>query len=317
MMKLSEVGIPTILFLSELSNNSWPDALAAAFPSHRIVTSLEDADPNNTVAALVWNHPYGALSSYANLRVIINLGAGVDHILGDPTLPAGVPIVRLVDPGLTSTMGEYVLTHCLSLHRRLAEMKAAQAAHRWDFVVPAPSSSTRVGILGFGTLGRACADLLSRVGFNVIGWKRTPGDSTEYEVYHREDGLATVCSRADLIVVLLPLTNETRDLLDIDLFRSMRRGVALINVGRGDLVVEEDLVAALEEGHLRHAVLDVFRTEPLPTAHPFWSHPNITITPHNASAANPATALEQVSENLRCAFAGDSLSNLVDPARGY
>lgn len=312
-----ETGKPTILFLSDASDKRWPSALASAFPEHRVVTSLEQADPANTVAALVWKHPYGSLSAYRDMRVLVNLGAGVDHIVGDPDLPAGVPIVRLVDPGLTARMAEYVLMHCLSLHRRLPELRTAQAERRWNFIAPEPTSSASVGIVGFGKLGQACADKLSKVGFNVIGWKRTPGEHGSYEVHHGQDGLAAFCSRADIVVVLLPSTESTRNLLDRNVFRHMRKGAALINVGRGDLVVEEDLLAALDEGQLRHAVLDVFRTEPLPAEHPFWTHPGITITPHNSSATNPTTALEQVSENVRRALVGEPLLNRIDPAAGY
>jgi glyoxylate/hydroxypyruvate reductase A len=316
-MAIPDTGTPTILFLSEVSDKNWPSALARAFPEHRVATRLKDADPGNTVAAMVWKHPYGSLSAYRNLRVLINLGAGVDHIVGDPGLPAGVPIVRLVDPGLTASMAEYVLMHCLSLHRRAPELRAAQAECRWKFVAPAPTSSTCIGILGFGKLGQACAEQLSKVGFNIIGWKRTPGFADGYELHHGQDGLTTFCSRADIVVVLLPSTESTRNLLDRDVFGRMRKGAALINVGRGDLVVEGDLLTALDGGRLRHAVLDVFRTEPLPAEHLFWTHPRITITPHNSSATNPATALQQVSENIRRALAGEPLFNQIDPAAGY
>jgi len=316
-MPTSETGKPTILFLSEVSDKSWPSALAAAFPEHRLVTRLEDADPANTVAGLVWKHPYGSLAAYRNMRVLINLGAGVDHIVGDPDLPAGVPIVRLVDPGLTARMAEYVLMHCLSLHRRMPELMAAQKEGRWNFIAPTAPSSTCIGILGFGKLGQACAEQLSKVGFNVIGWKRSPGEFSGYEVQYGHDGLNAFCARADIVVVLLPSTEATRNLLDRGVFGRMRKGAALINVGRGDLVVEEDLLDALDAGQLSHAVVDVFRTEPLPAGHPFWSHPAITITPHNSSATNPVTALQQVSENIRRAFAGEPLLNQIDPAAGY
>lgn len=316
-MASPETDTPTILFLSQLSDKSWPSALARAFPEHRIATSLQDADPANTVAALVWKHPYGSLSAYRNLRVLVNFGAGVDHIVGDPDLPPGVPVVRLLDPGLTARMAEYVLMHCLALHRRTPELRSAQAERRWNFIVPTPPGSACVGILGFGKLGQACAGQLSKIGFNVIGWKRTPSEQNGYEVHHGQDGLTTFCTRADIVVALLPSTDATRNLLDRDVFARMRRGAALINVGRGDLVVEEDLLAALDEGQLRHAVLDVFRTEPLPAEHPFWTHPKITVTPHNSSATDPATALEQISENIRRALAGEPLLNLVDPAAGY
>lgn len=312
-----KIETPTILFLSDISDGSWPSALVEAFPAFQVATRLEDADPATTMAALVWKHPWGSLRTYSNLRVIINLGAGVDHIVGDPDLPPGVPIARLVDPGLTARMSEYVLMHCLSLHRGLPELRTAQSERRWNFVAPKPPSTACVGILGFGRLGRACADQLSRIGFGVIGWKRVPGEVGKFEVFHGPDGLSPFFSRADIVVALLPSTAATRNLLDTKLFDCMRPGSALINVGRGDLLVEEDLLTALDNGRIRHAVLDVFRTEPLPVDHRFWNHPRITISPHNSSATDPATALQQVIVNVRRALANESLLNWVDPEAGY
>ncbi|PWE53716.1 glyoxylate/hydroxypyruvate reductase A [Metarhizobium album] len=308
---------PTILFLSDTSNRSWPSALAEVFPGYQIATQLESADPANTIAALVWKHPYGALRHFNRLRLIVNLGAGVDHIVGDPDLPAGVPIVRLVDPGLTDRMSEYVLMHCLSLHRKLPEARIAQSECRWNFMAPTPPDTTCVGILGFGKLARACADLLSRIGFRVVGWKRSPATFGSFDVFDGREGLPLFLSKADIVVSLLPSTGLTRNLLDSSFFHAMRAGAALINVGRGDLLVEEDLLASLDSGHIRHAVLDVFRTEPLPIGHRFWSHPNITVTPHNSSATDPSTALQQVVENIRRALSNDDLLNRVDAEAGY
>jgi glyoxylate/hydroxypyruvate reductase A len=307
----------TILFLSALSDSSWPSALQSAFPDHQVVTRLPDASPETTVAAVVWKHPYGSLAAHENLRVLVNLGAGVDHIIGDPALPAGVPIVRLVDPGLTARMTEYVLMHCLALHRRVPELRKAQDERLWQFQAPAPPGRCCVGILGFGKLGQACARSLSAVGFEVIGWKRTPEEARGFAVYSGMDGLREFCARTDILVILLPSTAATRDLVDQRFFDRMKAGAALINVGRGDLLVEADLLAALNDGHLRHAVLDVFRTEPLTRDHPFWSHPRITISPHNSSATDPATAREHVIENIRRAFRGDELLDRIDPAIGY
>lgn len=186
-----KIETPTILFLSELSDDSWPSALAEAFPAFQVATRLEDADPATTVAALVWKHPSGSLRTYSNLRVIINLSAGVDHIVGDPDLPPGVPIARLADPELTARMSEYVLLHCLSLHRGLPELRIAQSERHWNFAAPNPPSTACVGILGFDRLGRACADQLSRIGFGVIGCKRFPAEDEKFEILHGPDGLSS------------------------------------------------------------------------------------------------------------------------------
>jgi len=307
----------TILFYSEASDPSWPTELEKAFPTFAIRTRPQDTDPMDVLAAIVWKYPAGMLQQFANLRLIQVLGAGVDHLWADPWLPKHVPITRLVDPGLTARMTEYVLLHCLALHRRLPELRSAQCKHTWRYLHPRPPVDTCVGIMGLGVLGRSCAAALAGVGFNVIGWSRSRKSNIAVQTYVSGADLDEFKRRADIIVVLLPLTSATENLIDSYFLTSVRDGAALINVGRGALIVEDALIAALDAGRLRHAVLDVFRTEPLPAEHAFWSHPKITITPHNSSATNPATALGQIVENIRRATAGEKLLYSVDPLIGY
>jgi glyoxylate/hydroxypyruvate reductase A len=307
----------TILFHSPLSDRSWPGALQAALPEFTVHTQPEDVDPADVVAAVVWRYPPGMLARFANLRLIQVLGAGVDHLWSDDRLPRTVPIARLVDPGLTARMAEYVLAHALALHRRAPELRRAQHERAWRYLHPTPPEQTCVGMLGLGVLGRSCATALAKIGFTVMGWSRTPKLGLDMATYAGSSGLAEFKQRADIIVLLLPLTRETGNFIDAAFLADVRPGAALINVGRGQLIVDDDLIAALDAGTLRHAVLDVFRTEPLPADHAFWGHPGITITPHNSSATNPATAVDQVVENVRRALAGRAPLHPVDPAIGY
>jgi glyoxylate/hydroxypyruvate reductase A len=307
----------TILFYSEASDPSWPSELEKALPTFAIRTRPEDTDPTDVVAAIVWKYPAGMLRQFVNLRLIQVLGAGVDHLWSDPCLPKHVPIARLVDPGLTARMTEYVLLHSLALHRRLPELRDAQSKHNWRYLHPRPPADTCVGIMGLGVLGRSCADALAGVGFNVIGWNRSGRANIAVHTYNGAAGLEEFRRRADIIVLLLPLTRATENLIDSHFLADVRDGAALINVGRGALVVEDALITALDAGRLRHAVLDVFRAEPLPAEHAFWNHPKITITPHNSSATNPRTALRQIVENIRRGTAGEQLLYPVDPVIGY
>jgi glyoxylate/hydroxypyruvate reductase len=257
------------------------------------------------------------LQQFPNLRLIQVLGAGVDHLWSDPDLPKHVPIARLVDSGLTARITEYVLLHVLALHRRLPELRSAQDAHQWRYVHPSPPAETCVGIMGLGILGRSCAAALVGVGFTVIGWTRSHRSDAIVPSYIGTADLDAFKRRADILVLLLPLTPATENLVDSAFLGGIRDGTALINVGRGGLIVDDALIAALDAGRLRHAVLDVFRTEPLPSEHAFWSHPKVTVTPHNSSATNPATAVGQIVENVRRAMSGEQLLNPVDPAIGY
>jgi glyoxylate/hydroxypyruvate reductase A len=307
----------TILFYSEASDPSWATELQKVLPAFVVRTRPEDTDPPDVVAAIVWKYPAGMLKQFENLRLIQVLGAGVDHLWSDHCLPKHVPIARLVDPGLTARMTEYVLLHTLALHRRLPELRNAQCKGTWHYLHPRPPADTCVGIMGLGVLGRSCADALAGIGFNVIGWSRSRKPNMAAQTYIGVADLGEFKRRADIIVLLLPLTSATENLIDSHFLDGVRDGAALINVGRGALIVENALIAALDGGRLRHAVLDVFRTEPLPAEHIFWSHPKITITPHNSSATNPATALGQIVENIRRAMAGEKLLHLVDPVIGY
>lgn len=267
--------------------------------------------------AMVWRPPAGELRRYPNLKAIFSLGAGVDGLLRDPDLPRDVPIVRLVDRGLTASMTEYVLLHVLRYHRRVPELEELQRQRRWvelDYPLP---WERKVGIMGLGVLGGDAATKLAGLGFDVAGWSRSPKRLSNVTCFHGPDGLAPFLARSEILVCLLPLTAETAGILDARCFAALPRGAAVINAARGGHLVEKDLLAALESGQVGYATLDVFAEEPLPPEHPFWTHPRVTVTPHIASATPPQTAAETIFRGMCLAREGKPLENVVDLANGY
>ena len=296
---------------------AWGAALRALMPELEVRVWPDIGRAEDVVAALVWKHPDGALNRFPNLKVVINLGAGVDPIFADPHLPPDIPIVRLVDPELTRGMTEYVVLHVLALHRRLPELAEAQRARRWHYIHAPDTRAARVGLMGLGNLGGHAAEMLARFGFRLSGWSRRPKALPGVDCFHGNDQLARFLADLDILVCLLPLTRATENLIDGALLAHLAAGSAFVNAGRGAIVVDDDLLAALDRGHVRHAVLDVFRTEPLPPEHPYWRHPRVTVTPHNATAGQPDTAAPQIVDNLRRVLAGRPPFNVVDRAAGY
>jgi glyoxylate/hydroxypyruvate reductase A len=265
--------------------------------------------------AVVWNHPEGALRTFPNLELVCSYGAGVDHLLRDPDLPEGVDIVRVVDPQLVEDMVEYVLGVACAHHRGFATYREQQRDAAW---APHPyPRDPRAVVLGVGELGGPVARALARLGWRVEGWSRggrqVPGVVTRVGLR----GLETSLETADLVVCLLPLTPATDGLIDATLLARMRPETLLLNVGRGRLVVESDLVAALDAGRPGHAWLDVFAHEPLPPDHPFWPHPRVTVTPHVASLTDPAAAARLVADVWRRLERREPQPHRVDIDRGY
>lgn len=266
--------------------------------------------------ALVWKPPPGLLAGLPNLEAIFSLGAGVDALLKDATLP-DKPLVRMVEPGLTEGMREWVVLQVLYWHRNLHAYRSLQARALWR---PLPEKLARerpVGVLGLGELGAACARSLAELGFPVTGWSRTPKTIPGIACRHGEDGLSDVLGRSDILVCLLPLTPETRRILNAGTFARMPRGAVVVNAARGAHLVAEDLLASLDAGHLAGASLDVFEEEPLPPDHPFWHHPAIVVTPHVAAVTHARTATASVVEQIRRHQAGLPLQHLVVRERGY
>ena len=309
--------MPVVLFHSG-SNNAerWRAALAEAMPELEFRVSSDPGDKGEIEYALVWKPPAGLLASLPRLKVIASLGAGVDHILADPTLP-DLPVVRLVDPHMVAAMSEFVVTQVLRLHRQDLVYAAQQRRGEWRERWQPNADERRVGILGLGTMGTDAALKLKALGFDVAGWSRRPKDVPGVRSYAGESGLAGMLAQTQILVCLLPLTADTDGILNARLFARLPRGAMLLNAGRGAHLVEEDLVPALDSGQLSAAVLDVFRQEPLPSSHPFWRDERIVVTPHIAATTNPRTAAFIVADTFRRARDGQPLLNVVDRAARY
>jgi glyoxylate/hydroxypyruvate reductase A len=302
---------------SEVDDERWLPRLRQALPAMRFEVWPDISDPASIDVALVAAPPPGVLGRLPKLRFIQSLWMGVDGLLADPTLPRGVPLARLVDPGMVAAMSETVLARVLDWHRHLYRYRAQQAARAWTPLKQYMASDRSVGILGLGTLGADAAAKLVALGFRVCGWSRRQKDLPGVESYCGADGLETMLRTSEALVCLLPLTAQTRGLLDARRLDLLPAGACVINVGRGAQLVERDLLAALDAGRLAHAYLDVFETEPLPADHPFWTHPQISITPHIAALTEPRTALARVVANLERFARGERPEALVSTTAGY
>lgn len=308
-----------LLFVSNSdSKSAWKRRLEALDPSIEVRLWPDPGSLDGIEAALVWKPPAGLLATLPRLRLVLSLGMGVDHVFADPALPKSVPVVRLVDPDLVNRMSEYCALAVLRYHRNADAYDAFQRARQWKALPNEPAGASRgVGILGLGEIGRDLAAKLAPFGFRLAGWSRTPKRVPSVESYHGAEGFKPFLARSEIAVCLLPLTPETEGILNAAAFAALPKGAVVVNAARGGHVVDADLLAALDGGHLAAAQLDVFRQEPLPPEHPFWTHPKVRITPHNGGLTNPETAAAQIVENLRRLRAGEKLLNVVDPARGY
>jgi len=274
-------------------------------------------DTDDIEIALAWKPTPGLLASFRNLKLIVSLGMGVDHLLADDRLPEGVPIVRIMDEGLVGQMSEYALYWGLWHHRDIERYAASQRAKRWKPEEFVDTIHRRIGVMGLGTIGQDTARKFAALGFPTAGWSRTQKTLPGVETFHGPDGLATFLRRTDILVNVLPLTRETRGIMDKTLFAALPQGAFVINMGRGGHVVDDDLLAALDSGHVSGAALDVFNVEPLPPEHPYWTHPRVHITPHMAGYTNPRTASPGVIDNIKALRAGQPLKNTVDAKTGY
>lgn len=295
----------------------WRELLQAALPDERFVDDRRTVDDAAIDIAIVANPPPGALRGLANLRLIQSLWAGVDKLLADPTVPSGVPIARMVDPAMNAAMAETALWAVLSLHRGFYTYAAQQRARRWQPLAQRRADDVAVTVLGLGQMGRTVALRLIALGYRVSGWSTRPTALATVDTHAGDDALLPLLARTDIVVNLLPLTPATRGLLCARTFDALPRGASLVNLARGAHVVDEDLLAALDSGHLRHAVLDVFATEPLPADHRYWLHPNVTVLPHAAAQTDARSAAAVAAANVRRLRAGEAPQNRVDRARGY
>lgn len=276
---------------------------------------------NDIGIACVWRAPHGLLATLPNLKLIVSLAAGVDHLLADPSLP-GVPIVRAADPDLSMRVTEYVVLHALRYHRRQPLYDEQQRARIWKVHDQPAASEVNVGVMGLGVIGSEAARVLARIGFSVAGWSTTEKHIDGVETFHGAAGLDAFLARTEILVCLLPLTPATTGILNAGLFRKLKRdgaagGAFLVNAGRGSLQIDADILAALDAGTLAGATLDVFPQEPLPPESPMWTHPKVTVTPHNAGDILPDILAAQVILQIGRLARGEPLHNVVDRKRGY
>ena len=300
----------------------WGDALQAN-ANGRVLRVWPGAigDPNDIAYACVWMAPHGLLAGFPRLKAVINLGAGVDHLLDDSALPQ-VPVARVAHADLTARVTEYVLLHVLIHHRRQRLYDAQQRDRVWRVHDQPAASEVSVGVLGLGVIGSHASQALARLGFKVAGWSRLPKTVPGIDTFHGEAGLDSLLKRTEILVCLLPLTRETRGILNLATFRKLKRdgaagGAFLINAGRGPLQVDDDILTALDEGTLAGATLDVFPQEPLQPDSPLWTHPKVTITPHNAGDVSPRIFAPHVMVQIENFERGLRFENAVNRSRGY
>lgn len=291
----------------------WRRLLEPALPHDRFF-AWPDANGGDIDIALVATHPQGTFAQLPRLKLIQSLWMGVENILADAEVPRGVPLARLVDPGMVHAMAETVIASVLDWHRLRYVYRAQQRERVWKWQRQLLPSDRAVGLLGLGELGSYAAARLLALGFMVRGWSRRPKAIPGVQC---STDLDDVVSNSQALVCLLPLTAQTRGMLNARAFARMPKGGCVINLARGAHVVTADLLAALESGQLAHAYLDVFETEPLPSDSPLWAHADITLTPHIAALTEPRTAVPKIVENIERVRRGEAPRNLVDRAAGY
>lgn len=297
--------------------DEWAETLAAQLPGLDIRVYPNIGDPADIDMALVWKPPVGFLAGFPNLKFVHSFGAGVDGILADPKYPRHVPMARVVDAGLANGMAEYVVLHVLRFHRQMQAMQFNQRNRTWKWLPPVDAKDRTIGIMGMGALGAVAAKRLLDFDFQVVGWSRRLKAVDGVASFHGDDQLEGFLRHCNVLVCLLPLTPQTRGIISRRTISLLPRGAHIINAGRGGHVVEADLLHALDNDYLSGATLDVFAEEPLPEQHPFWTHPKVTVTPHNAADSIPALVVPQIVDNIRRCREGRPLARIVDLSVGY
>ncbi|MGB7977114.1 MAG: glyoxylate/hydroxypyruvate reductase A [Roseiarcus sp.] len=311
-----------LIAISGWDPQPWRARVKALLPSHEIVMLDEPFDRALVHYALSWRHPPGALKDLPNLRVILSLGAGVDHLFADHALP-DKPIVRVVDPDLTNRMSEWVVMHALIHLRQLRRYERQQDERIWaDDDQQPKAGDVQIGVLGLGVMGKDAVVKLKTPGFKVAGWSASPKSLPDATCFSGADGLEQMLAETDMLVVLLPLTDATRGIINAPLLSHLNQsgplgGPILINAGRGGLQVEADILAALNSGALKGASLDVFEREPLPEDSRLWSHPAVYVSPHNAAISSPKAIAALVARQIEACERGEPLAHVVDRRRGY
>jgi glyoxylate/hydroxypyruvate reductase A len=308
--------LKTVLVLLQSNADRWAELLRKALPDHRVVTDA--AQVQEKLNYVVTGVPAkGVLAALHPYEVLFSVNAGVERLLEDGTVPKAYPIVRMVDDGLAEGMLEWVMATVLAWHRNLFEYRTQQSTQTWQPLPEKLARNRTIAILGAGHLGTPVSKLLVQMGFRTRVWSRSPKALDGVACFNGPDGLAPAIDATEILINLLPLTPATENLLGSQVFAHMAYGGVVINGGRGRHVVDQELIEALDSGQLRAAVLDVFREEPLPAAHPFWHHPKVYVSPHVAALTHPETAIEAIVANLRGYEAGEPLKHVVIVDRGY
>lgn len=274
-------------------------------------------DPTTVDFVLAFKVEPGFFAQFSNLKGILATGAGVDGLFADPTVPLGLPVARIVDPYMTEQMVQWAAYGVLHFYRRFDEYRALQNAERWEELGEPTRHPPKVGVLGFGEIGGAVGRGLLALGFHVHGWTRLPRDLGPMANFAGMEQLDAFLAESHFLICMLPLTPDTQGILNRERLSKLPKNAVVLNLARGGHLVTDDLLALMNEGHLLGAVLDVTEPEPLPQGHPLWSQPNVILTPHESGVTTPATAADQVTENVRRVLAGEPVNNPVDPTRGY
>ena len=296
----------------------WSNGLQNAMPEMDIKVYPDDGDVNEVEFAIVWKHPRGILKKYPNLKAILSLGAGVDHIISDPDLPEGLPIIRLVDKKLTHEMCLHSLHWVLHFHSDQYLYRSQQLKRQWIQQSSIQTEDRTIGIMGLGNIGRSIGELLVNQGFNVIGWGANKKSSiTDIQYYFGQEQLSDFLSNTNILINVLPLTSNTANILTKNELSLLPKDSFIINIGRGGIIDEDDLLALLDEGHIKAVALDVFAQEPLPENNSLWEHPSVYITPHIAGQSNPNSAAQTISENIHLIQKGELPYPIYSASNGY
>ena len=307
----------------------WVEQLQSLMQNWQVRGADDPGPPAAVRYVVVWQPEPGWMARFVNLKAIVSIGAGIDHVLADPDCPRDIPIIRTTGPDLVQRMREYIALQVLRMHRQLPTLQRAQQEQRWSQIITPTAGERRVGLMGLGTLGSACAHTLLSLGFPVSGWSRSgsmidgarsgarSGAHSGVRSHAGDAELDDFLADCDILVCLLPLTTATRQCLRGSLFDRLPHGACLINAARGDHLHERDLLRALDSGQISQAALDVFSTEPLPADHPFWGHPCILVTPHVASLIDPATGGRLIAANIEAFERDGAVADQTDPERGY
>lgn len=301
----------------DYDHRDWVPALHQVFSDYDLRVAPEIGDPDDITYLIGWKLFQGDRTAWPRLKAVLPLSTGVDRFIGHPDFPMGAQLVRMIEPGLNQGMAEYITSFVLRFHREHDRWHTAQADRHWTHDIPKLASARTVGFLGLGNLAHTCMTMLKPFGFQLRGWSRSEKSWPGIKTFHGKGQLKEFLSSCEILVCLLPLTTETENILNYNTLAALPPGACLINPARGRELVDADLLALLDSGHINYAVLDVFRQEPLPADHPFWVHPRILMTPHIAAVTMPQTGAHALRQAIETLEAGGIPAGLVDPAKGY